>query len=403
MRETPRILTAAAAAALLAACTSNGISSLPSTPSTNSPIASDSLRTLANPSQAEIGRWPRAGNAVRVCGVVEPGFARCAAWIRTDIGELTGPQAKSSAISGYQPHDLQTAYALSTSGGTGVTVAIVDAYHDPNAAADLAVYRSQFGLPSGHFTQHALGTRTNSGWAQEESLDVDMVSAICPNCNILLVEAKSASTSALTAAEKYATANANYVSNSWSGNEGAASSTDNSYNFSSGKIVTAATGDSGYNSTAQWPAILPYVIAVGGTRLASTNPRSETAWSGAGSGCSKVYAKPSWQTMNVGCTKRAQADVSAVADPNTGVAVYDTFHSGGWLVFGGTSVATPVIAAVFALSGNTNGDPSLYASSASLYDVKGGKNGRCGAPLCISGTGWDGPTGLGSPNGTGAF
>lgn len=403
MRKSPRILTAAATAALLAACSSNGISSLPSTPSANSPIAPDSLRTLANPSQAEIGRWPRAGNAVRVCGPVEPGFARCAAWIRTDIGELKGLQAKSSAISGYQPHDLQTAYALSTSGGTGVTVAIVDAYHDPNAASDLAVYRSQFGLPSGHFTQHALGTRTNTGWAQEESLDVDMVSAICPNCNILLVEAKSSSTRALTAAEQYATAHANYVSNSWSGNERAASSTDNSYNFSSGKIVTAATGDSGYNSTAQWPAILPYVVAVGGTRLASASPRSETAWSGAGSGCSKVYAKPSWQTMNVGCTKRAQADVSAVADPNTGVAVYDTFHSSGWLVFGGTSVATPVIAAVFALSGNTNGTPSLYANSAGLYDVKSGKNGKCGAPLCIAGTGWDGPTGLGSPNGTGAF
>lgn len=400
MRKTSRILAAAVAGALLAACSSNGTSSLPST---NSPIAPDSLRTLANPSAAEIGRWPRAGNAMRVCGEAKRGFARCAAWIRTDIGGLKGPQARSAAISGYQPHDLQTAYALSTSGGSGVTVAIVDAYHDPNAASDVAVYRSQFGLPSGHFTQHALGTKTNSGWAEEESLDVDMVSAICPNCNILLVEASSASTSALTAAEQYATAHANYVSNSWSGNEGSASSTDNSYNFSSGKIITAATGDSGYNSTAQWPAILPYVIAVGGTHLAATSPRSETAWTGAGSGCSKVYAKPSWQTMNVGCTKRAQADVSAVADPNTGVAVYDTFHTSGWLVFGGTSVATPVIASVFALTGNTNGNPSVYANASNLYDVKSGKNGSCGAPLCTSGTGWDGPTGLGSPNGTGAF
>lgn len=323
--------------------------------------------------------------------------------MRTDIAGLKGPQVKSAAISGYQPHDLQTAYALSTSGGSGVTVAIVDAYRDPNAAGDVAVYRSQFGLPSGHFTQYSLGTKTNTGWAEEQSLDVDMVSAICPNCNILLVEAASSGTSALTAAEKYATAHANYVSNSWSGNESSASSADNSYDFSSGKIVTAATGDSGYNSTAQWPAILPYVIAVGGTHLASTNPRSETAWNGAGSGCSKVYAKPSWQTMNTGCSKRAQADVSAVADPNTGVAVYDTFHTSGWLVFGGTSVATPVIASVFALSGNTNGNPSVYANASTLYDVKSGKNGSCGAPLCTSGTGWDGPTGLGSPNGTGAF
>lgn len=400
MRKTSRIFAAAIAAALLSACSSNGTSSLPST---NSPIAPESLRTLANPSAAEVGRWPRSGNAVRVCAEVTRGFARCAAWVRTDVAGLKGPQARSAAISGYQPHDLQTAYALSTTGGGGLTVAIVDAYHDPNAASDLAVYRAQFSLPSGHFTQHSLGTKTNTGWAEEESLDVDMVSAICPNCNILLVEAASASTSALTAAENYATAHANYVSNSWSGNEASASSTDNDYNFSTGKIVTAATGDSGYNSTAQWPAILPYVIAVGGTHLSSASPRSETAWTGAGSGCSKVYAKPSWQTMNTGCTKRAQADVSAVADPNTGVAVYDTFHTSGWLVFGGTSVATPVIASVYALTGNTNGNPTLYANASNLYDVKSGKNGSCGAPLCTSGTGWDGPTGLGSPNGTGAF
>jgi subtilase family serine protease len=309
-----------------------------------------------------------------------------------------------SSISGYVPNDLRTAYGLTNAtGGNGVTVAIVDAFDDPNAASDLAVYRSQFGLPSGHFTKYQFGKRTNTGWAEEESLDVDMVSAICPNCNILLVEAATNSTTNLTAAEQYATAHANYVSNSWSGNETSASSTDNSYNFSSGKIVTAATGDSGYNSTAQWPAILPYVIAAGGTHLASTSPRSESAWSGAGSGCSKVYAKPSWQTMNVGCTKRAEADVSAVADPNTGVAVYDTFRTSGWLVFGGTSVATPIIASVFALSGNTNGNPSVYANASKLYDVTGGSNGTCGAPLCTSGTGWDGPTGLGSPNGTAAF
>ncbi|HKE36159.1 MAG TPA: S53 family peptidase [Candidatus Baltobacteraceae bacterium] len=400
MLKTFRILAAAAAAALLAACSSNGASSIPST---GSPLAPNSLRTLANPSQAQLGRWPRAGRADRVCGPVSRGFARCAAWIRTDLGGLKGPQFKNAAISGYHPVDLQTAYALSTSGGSGVTVAIVDAYHDPNAASDLAAYRSQFGLPAGHFTQYSLGTKTNTGWAEEESLDVDMVSAICPNCNILLVEAATNSDANLNKAEQYATAHANYVSNSWSGGETSASSADNYYNFSSGKIVAAATGDNGYNSTAQWPAVLPYVIAVGGTHLASTNPRSESAWTGAGSGCSNVYAKPSWQTMNVGCTKRAQSDVSAVADPNTGVAVYDTFHTSGWLVFGGTSVATPVITSVFALTGNTNGNPSVYANASHLNDVSGGKNGSCGAPLCTSGAGWDGPTGLGSPNGTGAF
>lgn len=230
-----------------------------------------------------------------------------------------------------------------------------------------------------------------------------MVSAICPNCKILLVEAASNSTANLTTAEDYATAHANYVSNSWSGSESSASSTDSHYQIA-GKVITAATGDSGYNTTAQWPAILPGVIGVGGTTLSSISPRVESAWSGAGSGCSKVYAKPGFQSgVNTGCSMRAQADVSAIGDPNTGVAVYDTFHEPGWLVFGGTSVATPVIASVYALSGNTNDASFLYANASKLYDPTSGSNGNCGAPLCNAGTGWDGPTGEGSPNGLGAF
>ena len=231
-----------------------------------------------------------------------------------------------------------------------------------------------------------------------------MVSAICPHCKILLVEAASNSTSALSTAEKYATAHANYVSNSWSGDEGT-KRFDGDYDVK-GVAITAATGDNGYNSTAQWPAILPTVIGVGGTSLASTNPRLETAWSGAGSGCSKIYPKPSFQSgISTGCSERAQADSSAVADPYTGVAVYDSFHETGWLVFGGTSVATPITASVFALAGKTStNDPgNLYGNSSNLNDVTSGANGGCGAPLCIAGQGWDGPTGLGTPNGIGAF
>jgi subtilase family serine protease len=357
---------------------------------------------------AQLGLWPRVGPAERVCGAVERGFARCQAWRRTDINGLIRPNTPG----GYAPADLQTAYnltAYSQSNGGGQTVAIVDAYDDPNAASDLAVYRAQYGLPSctvsnGCFTKKAYTTATNTGWAEEESLDVDMVSAICPNCKILLVEAASASTSALTTAEEYATANANYVSNSWSGNEGT-TTYDSHYNVS-GVAITAATGDSGHNRTAQWPAILPSVIGVGGTSLTSVNPRTEKAWSGAGSGCSKIYAKPSFQSgLSTGCTKRAQADSSAVADPNTGVAVYDSFHVSGWLVFGGTSVATPITASVFALAGNTgtNNPGNLYAHTSSLNDVTSGSNGNCGAPLCTAGKGWDGPTGLGTPNGIGAY
>jgi subtilase family serine protease len=314
---------------------------------------------------------------------------------------------------GYSPSDLQTAYGLTTYSqdkGSGETVAIVDAYDDPNAASDLSVYRSEFGLSSctssnGCFTKVKEGTQTNRGWAEEESLDVDMVSAICPNCKIMLVEAATSSLANLATAEKYATAHAHYVSNSWSGNEGT-KTYDGDFNVSA-TAITAATGDNGYNKTAQWPAILPTVTAVGGTSLTSYSPRTETAWSGAGSGCSKVYNKPTFQSgLNTGCSKRAQADTSADANPNTGVAVYDSYlSSGGWLVFGGTSVSTPIVASVFALAGDTadNNDTYLYKHAADLNDVTSGSNGSCGAPLCKAGAGWDGPTGLGTPNGIGAF
>ena len=357
---------------------------------------------------AERGLWPRQGPSARVCGDVGRGFVRCQAWLRTDIKGPIQPDTPN----GYAPSDLQAAYGLtsaSKNNGAGVTVAVVDAFDNPNAAADLNVYRSKFGLPactvsSGCFTQQKYTAQTNPGWAGEESVDVDMVSAICPNCKILLVEAASATMADLSTAEKYATAHADYVSNSWSGNEGT-KTYDDDFKTSCGAI-TAATGDSGHNAVAQWPAILPSVIAVGGTTLTSTNPRMETAWMRAGSACSKIYAKPTFQsTNNTGCSMRAQADASADADPHTGVAVYDTFHQSGWLVFGGTSVATPIVASTFALAANDHADPpaNLYLHASSFNDVTSGTNGGCGAPLCAARTGWDGPTGLGTPNGIGAF
>ena len=372
-------------------------------------VPAGSGTTAAGRTAAQMGLWPRPGPAAPVCGAVRTGFARCQAWVRTDIaGKLRG----DATPSGYAPSDLQTAYNLtsySQGNGAGATVAIVDAYDDPNAEADLGVYRAQYGLApctsaNGCFTKQKYGSTTNTGWAEEESLDVDMVSAICPNCKILLVEASSASTSALSTAETYATSHAGYVSNSWSGNEGS-KSYDGDYNVS-GVAIAAATGDSGHNRTAQWPAILPSVVGVGGTSLTKISPRTESTWSGAGSGCSTVYAKPSFQSgISTGCSKRAEADSSAVANPNTGVAVYDSFHESGWLVFGGTSVATPITASVFALAGNpsTNNPGNLYSHKANLNDVTTGSNGNCGAPLCKAGTGWDGPTGLGTPNGIAAF
>jgi subtilase family serine protease len=147
---------------------------------------------------------------------------------------------------------------------------------------------------------------------------------------------------------------------------------------------------------------------VGGTTLTSVSPLTETAWVNAGSGCSKIYAKPSFQTgLNTGCSMRAQADVSADADPDTGVAVYDTFHRRGWLVFGGTSAAAPIVASVFALADKSgaNDPANLYGHAAALFSVTSGSNGACGAPLCTAGAGsaWNGPTGLGTPKGIAAF
>jgi subtilase family serine protease len=357
---------------------------------------------------ARLGRWPREGPAIRVCGDVAKGFARCQAWLRTDIRGDIAPDTPG----GYAPSDLQSAYGLTSASqsiGGGETVAIVDAYDDPNVASDLDAYRLRFGLPActqsnGCFTKQKFTAQTNNGWAGEESVDVDMVSAICPNCKIVLVEAASTSMADLSTAERYATAHAQYVSNSWSGDEGT-TTYDGDYRVSCG-VIAAATGDAGYNSTAQWPAILPNVVGVGGTSLTSVSPPAETAWVRAGSGCSKIYEKPAFQAnVKTGCSMRAEADVSAVADPRTGVAVYDTYHQSGWVVFGGTSVATPIVASLFALAGNGSADAAenLYSHAANLNDVTSGSNGACGAPLCVAGPGWDGPTGLGAPKGTAAF
>jgi subtilase family serine protease len=175
-----------------------------------------------------------------------------------------------------------------------------------------------------------------------------------------------------------------------------------SYNHP-GVAITASSGDSGYG--AQAPAAFSTVTAVGGTTL-TLNPDStranETVWSGAGSGCSAFITKPLWQ-QDVACTRRTIADVAADADPNTGVAVYDSYGGSGranWYVFGGTSVAAPIIGAVYALSGNTADVPAAlaYSAAGSLFDVTSGSNGGCGNYLCVGGSGYDGPTGNGTPN-----
>ncbi len=352
---------------------------------------------------------------IHVCPAPPTGYARCHAILVTGFA--------SSSPSGYNPADLQSAYKLpSSTAGSGQTVAIVDAYDDPNAESDLGVYRSQFGLPpcttaNGCFKKvdQNGGTnypRANGGWAQEISLDLDMVSAVCPNCHIILVEATTNSLTNLgTAVNEAAKLGANAISNSYGGGESSSeTSYDTSYYRHPGIVVTASAGDSGYG--VEYPAASQYVTAVGGTTLtkaSNTRGWSETVWSGTGSGCSAYEPKPSWQT-DTGCSHRTVGDVAADADPNTGVSVYDSYkYQGlsGWLVFGGTSVASPIIASVYALAGNSSSvtyGSYPYSHTSSLFDVTSGSNGSCGGSyLCTGEVGYDGPTGNGTPDGTGGF
>ncbi|MEV0410697.1 putative Ig domain-containing protein [Streptomyces sp. NPDC050448] len=394
-------------------------------------LISGGMLAVASPSVASIAPAGASGataaHAQRLCSEpTKPGFMACHALARTDIKQQLS-LAPNLVPSGYGPADLQSAYALSASAGAGATVAIIDAYDDPNAESDLAAYRSQYGLPActtanGCFKKVDQNGGTSyptadSGWAGEISLDVDMVSAVCPQCHILLVEANQPSMADLGAAVNRAvTMGAKYVSNSYGGGEDSTDpSSDASYFNHPGVAITVSSGDSGYG--VEYPAASQYVTSVGGTSLnragGTTRGWSESVWgtsaggNGAGSGCSAYTTKPSWQSDS-GCAKRTVSDVSAVADPATGLAVYDSYQASGWNVYGGTSASAPIIAAVYALAGTpaAGSYPSSYpyAHTSSLNDVTSGANGSCGSSyLCTAKSGYDGPTGLGTPNGTAAF
>jgi hypothetical protein len=245
---------------------------------------------------------------------------------------------------------------------------------------------------------------------------MDMVSAICPNCRILLVEASAPAIGDLgPAVDAAVAAGARYVSNSYYTEQNAADTKFDRYYDHPGVAVTVASGDAGY--WVDYPAASPYVTAVGGTSLApASNPRgwSESAWAGTGSGCSGFEPKPTWQA-DAGCQNRTVADVSAVADPATGVAVYDSFNNeNGWNVVGGTSVASPLIASVYALAGTpaAGSAPASfpYLHPGDLNEVTTGQTSTaCGTAvdptyyLCHAQAGYNGPTGLGTPDGSTAF
>jgi subtilase family serine protease len=362
-----------------------------------------------------------------VCPAPTTGHAHCHAFVTTDAN---GNPIAAALPSGFGPAQFHGAYSLPNSAPNSQTIAIVDAYDDPTAKADLNTFDTTFGLPpvpscGGSVTTSCFqkvnqnGTasplpRKSAGWALEISLDIQVAHEICQNCKILLVEARTNSFSNLASAVNTAASlGATVISNSYGGSD---SSQMSAYNHL-GIAITASSGDGGYG--VESPASFNTVVAVGGTTLslgANDTYGGETVWSGAGSGCSSLNTARAFQTLAsgwsaTGCgTKRGVADVAADANPATGAAVYDsTSYQGrvGWFQVGGTSLSAPLIAAVFALAGNaasvTYPASIPYGHTGSLHDVTIGSNGSCNTTMCKGAIGYDGPTGVGTPNGTGGF
>jgi subtilase family serine protease len=380
------------------------------------------LALLASAAAASPGPVERSGSTfhVAVCGQSVGHAARCHAHVVTDEAGriLANRLTPAGTPAGYGAVKLRTAYNVRLTGASTTLVAIVDAYGYTNAEADLAAYRAQFGLPActtanGCFRKlNQTGVAANYpaqdlGWAQESALDLDMASAMCPNCRLYLIEANSNAFSNLVVAEATAARlGAHAISNSYGVAEANTQSYEAAYNHP-GIAITASTGDTGYG--VEFPASSPHVIAVGGTHLVTaTNSRgwSESVWPGAGSGCSTVYAKPRWQ-VDAGCRMRTVADTAAVADPRTGVSVYGpvSTRGSGWMIFGGTSAAAPLIAGIYGARASVVSYASgLYSHTSYLFDVSTGSNGSCGGSyLCTGKVNYDGPTGLGTPNGTSAY
>ena len=413
---------------------------------------------------------------VNTCSnLTDPGILRCTAQLVTQASARNAPaaipsttssnvsacgpgdtNAPAAAVTGgngaYDPCYLQSAYNAAAlaqgNGGKGQIVAIVDYTVDPNIVSDLNAYRAQFGIPactSGgvsktntscviqQVAQSGAPTSGRSGWDVEISLDVQAVSAICPNCQILLMEASQATSASLGSAVNTAVSmGAIAVSNSYGGAESSTDPTDAAtYYTHPGVAVTASSGDTA--GQLLFPATAPDVIAVGGTSLlqqTNTGSRSSSAsekvWNntsgGAGAGCSARETPAQWQSSFMAaaltasnttskCANRVTADISALADPSTGFWVYDTYSQGGWLIVGGTSLASPIIAALYGLENNASGSTvhpaaNLYANSTSFYHVTSGNVGTCANYLCDatkSISGYNGPTGLGTPGAPGSL
>jgi hypothetical protein len=329
---------------------------------------------------------------------------------------------------GWSPRALESAYRLPVQRRSGATVAVSIPYNTPRLARFLSVYREHYGLPpcttaSGCFRQvNQLGhasplpvSSKNSGWDLEATLDVSMISVACPSCHIVVVEANSAEDTSLARTEGTAARlGAEVISNSYGGRENGFALAHRRAYTQPGHTIVASAGDLGFTA-ASFPADMANVVAVGGTTLTrSHSPRGwrETTWNdpigAGGSGCSAYVRKPSWQ-HDRHCPGRTVADVSAVA---TNVPIFEASY-GGWVTVEGTSISAPLIAGIYGLAGDGGqaGPRDLYQHTGSLFDVTRGNNAFFGSArvscgddyLCVARTGYDAPTGLGTPDGTGAF
>jgi subtilase family serine protease len=397
-----KLLAPLVAALAVAACNAGGSSNVPGTAGEASSPSS---------SRSTMPEWQAKGLAKAACPQAA-GKATCLALIQSKSGI-------SPAVSGWAPSDFQTRYNLpSSTNGKGQIVAIVDAYDNPNVASDVAAYRSQFGLGTANFTKYnQQGQKKNyprgsTGWGVEIDLDVQMVSAACPLCTIYLVEANSSDFGDLQTAEAEAvTLGAHIVSNSWIC-YGSYDCVDQSIFDQPGVLYTAGSGDAGYGAIGA-PSALSSVVAVGGTVLSKNGSTySESVWNGAGAGCATGVTKPSWQ-HDPDCTSRTDSDVSAISWQ---VAEYDTYGYSGWFTVGGTSVATPMVAAIFALAGNASSQDAAKKiwslkkrkRGKDLHAITTGSDGSCnGEYLCQAGTkqfhSYSGPAGWGTPNGIKTF
>ncbi len=444
-----------------ASATGVGLGSLLAEPSLTEsspapPVSSATLGYSLKPSSTEpyaVCPPPTSGHA-GCLSVVNPQPVKTASGYRaTSAGPLLEGGGEKEGLA---PNELREAYKIPVTGGSTQTVAIVNAYDDPKAEADLNSYRERYGLdyksgvtactkangcfkkfnqegkeedyPTDKYPEIS-GTGKVEDWGLEISLDLEMVSAICPECKILLVEANNSQMSSLEEAETEAVwVESEYseskkitteVSNSWGGYEQSDEETIDAHFGYRDVPTTASAGDGGYGTEypaegVAYPAASKDVIAVGGTVLkkkpGSERGWEETVWPYTGGGCSEFESKPSWQT-DPGCANRTDNDVAAVAsDEESPVSAYDSYEyeSGGvgtgklgWMLMGGTSVGAPLVAGIEAhASTAVKDEPGAEAFyTHTLFDVTSGTTGWCGSYMCTAQEGYDGPTGWGSPDG----